>query len=188
MHICIVRHGETDWNLDGRIQGQMDIPLNSNGRIQAELCATAINFEKWDVIVSSTLKRAKETAEIIANKLQIKNIYENAKLVERDYGSATGILRKDYLEYNSTVFGKESKEELSIRMRNAVDEIANSFFPKNVIVVSHGSAICSLFSTFPSKYEGQSMERLHNACISLINFNGKHYETVFYNRKPNKII
>ena len=68
MHICIVRHGETDWNLDGRIQGQMDIPLNSNGRIQAELCATAINFEKWDVIVSSTLKRAKETAEIIANK------------------------------------------------------------------------------------------------------------------------
>lgn len=189
MYICVIRHGETDWNVNGRIQGRIDVPLNTNGRDQAEFCATALKFKKWDVIVSSTLKRAKETAEIIAQKLHIEDIYENEKLVERDYGKATGIVREEYLEKNSTTdWEKESKIDLAIRMRSAIDEIANSFFPKNVLVISHGSAICSLFSTFPSKHEGQPIEELKNACISLLNFDGKCYNTVFYNKEFNEVM
>lgn len=61
--ICLIRHGETDWNVLGKVQGRTDIPLNSTGIVQAEKCAELLKLSKWDVIITSPLKRAKETAE-----------------------------------------------------------------------------------------------------------------------------
>jgi uncharacterized phosphatase len=67
--ICIIRHGETDWNSSGRLQGREDIELNDLGRRQAIQTSGYFETESWDVIVSSPLKRAYETAQIIASLL-----------------------------------------------------------------------------------------------------------------------
>ena len=64
--ICLVRHGETDWNLHRRYQGWEDIPLNETGRGQAQVVALAIAGEEWDAIVASPLSRAYATAQAIA--------------------------------------------------------------------------------------------------------------------------
>ena len=69
--ICLVRHGQTDWNALGKLQGQTDIPLNELGKIQARQCGEFLSEEDWDVIISSPLKRARETAEIISNYIEV---------------------------------------------------------------------------------------------------------------------
>lgn len=68
MEICLVRHGETDWNKVGKIQGHTDIELNENGIRQAYACAEYLNNAPFELIITSPLKRAKQTAEIIAEK------------------------------------------------------------------------------------------------------------------------
>lgn len=74
--IYLIRHGETDWNVERKIQGQTDIPLNSNGKQQAEEAANEIANLKIDRIISSDLSRAKETAEIINKKVGAKITFD----------------------------------------------------------------------------------------------------------------
>ena len=63
--LCLVRHGETDWNSLGILQGRKDIPLNDTGILQAEECRELLKSTNWDVFITSPLKRTMETAEII---------------------------------------------------------------------------------------------------------------------------
>ncbi|MDB5085743.1 MAG: yhfR, partial [Bacilli bacterium] len=79
--VCLVRHGETDWNAEGRLQGRQDTELNENGRKQAKLAGIHLKNEQWDAIVTSPLKRAKETAQIIATELGIDHLDEMEQLV-----------------------------------------------------------------------------------------------------------
>ena len=65
MKIYFIRHGETDWNKDGKLQGRVDIPLNEEGRHVAELTCEALKEEHFDIAFTSPLSRAYETAEII---------------------------------------------------------------------------------------------------------------------------
>jgi len=81
--ICIIRHGETDWNSSGKLQGCEDIELNDLGRKQAIETSRYFETEKWDVVVSSPLKRAYETAQIIADRLSIPVIQVVEEIVER---------------------------------------------------------------------------------------------------------
>ena len=90
MNICIIRHGEIDWNLCGKLQGREDIPLNQNGIAQAKNCGLYLKSGKWQAVFTSPLLRARQTAEIIAGAVQIPNsIYEDNDLIERDYGKAS---------------------------------------------------------------------------------------------------
>ena len=79
--ICIVRHGETDWNAQGRLQGRTDIPLNENGKVQAMKCGEFLAQNNWDAVITSPLKRARETAEIIANYMG-KSVIINEAFIE----------------------------------------------------------------------------------------------------------
>ena len=88
--LCLVRHGETDWNSLGKLQGRKDIPLNNNGILQAEECREFLKTTHWNVIITSPLKRAKETAEIINNEIK-SPIIEMVEFIERDYGDAEGM-------------------------------------------------------------------------------------------------
>ena len=74
MKICLIRHGETDWNVIGKLQGREDIPLNENGKIQAQYCGKALKNMVWTTIITSPLSRARQTAEIIAGVLNIHEI------------------------------------------------------------------------------------------------------------------
>ena len=87
---AFIRHGQTDWNRDDRLQGSSDIPLNDAGRAQAHEAADLLRDEGWQVIVSSPLVRARETAQIIADDLGIELGMSYPELVERDYGVHEG--------------------------------------------------------------------------------------------------
>lgn len=90
----IVRHGETDWNKEGRLQGVIDIPLNETGVTQAHLARRRVANTPVTLVASSTLTRASATAAIIVSDRNIKLI-QSKTLGEKDYGSFAGKLRND---------------------------------------------------------------------------------------------
>ena len=83
--LCLVRHGETAWNAEGRVQGQVDVPLNEVGRAQARAVAAALAGERFDAIYSSDLVRVRQTAEPAAARLGLPVAFD-ARLRERHYG------------------------------------------------------------------------------------------------------
>ncbi|MGH8632293.1 MAG: histidine phosphatase family protein [Burkholderiales bacterium] len=83
--LCLVRHGETAWNAEHRVQGQLDVPLNEFGRAQAQAVAQALAGERFDAIYSSDLSRARETAEPVSKLLAMRVILDPG-LRERHYG------------------------------------------------------------------------------------------------------
>ena len=89
-YVAFVRHGQTDWNRDDRMQGSSDIPLNNTGREQAQAVIHALGDRSWDVVVSSPLLRARETAEIVATSLGLELGPSYPEFVERSYGSLEG--------------------------------------------------------------------------------------------------
>src|SRR4051794_38680024 len=93
-HIYLIRHGETDWNVQERFQGHTDIPLNENGRSQARQLIAVCRHHKIEAILSSDLSRALETAQIIAAQLEIK-VFQNAGLREANLGKAQGLTHSE---------------------------------------------------------------------------------------------
>src|SRR5699024_1699040 len=87
--IYLVRHGETDWNIKGIIQGQTNIPLNKTGEIQARECEEYLKNKHMDVIIVSTLMRAKKTTQLINHTLNLQISYED-RLKDRYFGIAEG--------------------------------------------------------------------------------------------------
>jgi len=142
--LYLVRHGETDWNRQHRIQGLTDIPLNETGREQAKAAGRLLARRSWDGILASPLSRAMETASIIAAEIGLGAPEPIAALVERNYGDAEGL---DFAEINrrypdrSTVPGQESREEVIARVVPALRELAAARAGESLIAVSHGGAI-----------------------------------------------
>ena len=94
IRVLLVRHGQTSWNVDGRYQGSTDIPLNDHGLAQAAALATRLADETIDVIYSSPLQRALQTAQAI-NAHHGLPIHEDARLKEIYFGSWEGITHKE---------------------------------------------------------------------------------------------
>jgi uncharacterized phosphatase len=142
--LYLVRHGETDWNRQHRIQGLTDIPLNETGREQARAAGRLLARRAWDGIVTSPLSRAMETASIIAAETGLGAPVPVPALVERNYGDGEGL---DFAEINrrfpdrSTVPGQESRDEVIARVVPALLALAASRPGESLIVVSHGGAI-----------------------------------------------
>lgn len=145
--IYIIRHGQTDWNIEHRTQGQTDIALNTNGIKQAELITRKIVNLKIDNIISSDLKRAYMTAQII-NKNFNKNIKTDKRLREFCFGTLEGITRDkitqeiwDDFNKNPKQFNAETKEEIFNRIKSFIDDIKSNNINKNTLVVTHGGPI-----------------------------------------------
>jgi probable phosphoglycerate mutase len=153
--LILIRHGETDWNRDRRIQGATDIPLNDTGRAQAHEAATALR-ERLDLagvtIVSSDLSRARETAEIIAGDLGLAAPRTYRGLRERSYGEAEGLdvdeFRRRWGDWHSAeVPGAEPWPQLRERGIAALGRVvrdhrrATAPTASTLIVVSHGAFI-----------------------------------------------
>ena len=142
--IYLIRHGQTDWNVERKIQGQTDISLNSNGKQQAEEAANEIANLKIDRIISSDLSRAKETAEIINKKVGAEITYDK-RLREVNYGDFEGIqidkfTDKDWVIFNETPekIKGESRQQVYDRVKSFIDEIKDD---ENVLVVTHGGSL-----------------------------------------------
>lgn len=143
--IMLIRHGQTDWNKERRMQGTSDVPLNDTGRQQAHDTAASLKergFE-FDVIVSSPLSRAKETADIIgaAFGLTVDRTYDG--LIERAYGEAEGLDISEEARRTPDAFyeGVESERSVYTRGIKVLRQIARDYPGQRVIAVSHGSLI-----------------------------------------------
>ena len=142
--IYIVRHGETDWNVLGKVQGSKDIPLNENGRRQALLTKSELDNKEIDLIIASPLKRAKETAEIINRGRNLPMIIDD-RIRERSFGEFEGeeftvLDTKPFWDYyiNEEYEEAESVQEFFKRVYDFLDDITVKYKDKNVLLVTHG--------------------------------------------------
>ncbi|MCD1267441.1 histidine phosphatase family protein [Microbacterium sp. MEC084] len=168
--LALVRHGQTDWNAERRIQGRTDIPLNDTGRAQDLLAAEALRDGGWQRIASSTLGRATETAEIIASALGLEPPATHPGLMERDYGVAEGTLVADFhARYDGgvPVPGAETHEELTERALAALAEVVAQEPDAPTIVVAHGGVIRGLLGHASNGALPRPGERIDNASVTL---------------------
>jgi 2,3-bisphosphoglycerate-dependent phosphoglycerate mutase len=143
--LLLARHGETDWNRELRIQGSSDIALNELGHEQARALAAELADVELDAIYSSDLARARETAEAVAATHGL-DVHLDARLRERSFGSWEGFTRDDIaaLPQGSRHDG-ESDDEVRSRVLAAIEEIAHAHPAQQVLVVSHGGALNTLW-------------------------------------------
>ncbi|MWB98433.1 histidine phosphatase family protein [Agromyces seonyuensis] len=169
--IALVRHGETEWNRTGRIQGRTDIPLNETGRAQARAAAATLGGA-WAASYSSSLGRAEETARIISDALGVGFAGTDQALVERAHGEVEGLRAPDRLArfpHGAPVPGYESDAEVVERALPALRRIASRHAGDRVVVVAHGGVIGALLRSLtggavpaPGQYAGNaSVQTLH---------------------------
>lgn len=178
----LVRHGETDWNLVGRIQGATDIPLNDTGRSQAQKTGEKMQGRRWDLIVSSPLSRAFETASIIAVALGMSEPLANDDLVERNYGEAEGMTGPEleaFYPNDTPIPGRESREAVKVRVLAAIHRIAAEHKGENVVIVAHGGVIRAVLqSTTGHAFFG---ERIANGSVHSFHHSDDGLELVQFN-------
>ena len=135
--LLLVRHGETDWNAEGRLQGYTDRPLNDYGRRQSQALAERLAGDEIAAIYASDLARARETAEIVGARLGLAVMLEPG-LRERNWGSWEGLTgpERDRVEYVG-----EAPEEHAARVIAAVQAIAERHQGGRVVVVTHGGSL-----------------------------------------------
>ncbi|PWU68264.1 histidine phosphatase family protein [Gracilibacillus dipsosauri] len=181
--VCLVRHGETDWNAQGKLQGKTDIPLNQNGIKQAEECRSYLQEFDWDLIISSPLKRAKSTAEIINQGLNIEHIVM-AEFSERSFGDAEGMTfeERNNRYPDSKYPNIESRNALNKRVMVGIDHIIERYAGKKILLVAHGGVINTILSMFSEGEIGAGKTRLLNACISNIEYIQEKWQIHDYNQ------
>ena len=147
---CLVRHGSTDWNIEGRIQGCTDTTLNQQGRREVSELAQSLKRQDWEFIITSELQRAKETGKIISNTLQIPLFSYNG-LREREFGPLEGLtlheIKERYPSWGDDLSlpELESREELKTRALKVMDLLAHLFPARKLIIVSHGGFLRAFF-------------------------------------------
>lgn len=144
--LYLVRHGETDWNAQRRIQGSTDIPLNDTGRRQAADAAELLARRRFDAVVASPLSRAAETGAIIADRLGLTAPTTYPGLAERSYGEAEGLTDTEVTARypHDDIPGRESRSALLARITETLAEIAVRFDGGVVVVATHGAVIRSV--------------------------------------------
>ena len=155
--IIAIRHGETAWNVDTRIQGQLDIPLSANGRWQAERLANALRNEPITSIYASDLARAWETAQYVSNATGLKVIKEEA-LRERGFGDFEGktfaeievqlpeqSMRWRKRDPDFSPAGGESLIDLRSRVVAGAERLAAQHPGELIALVAHGGVMDVLY-------------------------------------------
>jgi broad specificity phosphatase PhoE len=147
--ILLVRHGETDWNLQRRVQGHSDTPLNDNGRDQALALAETLDDAGLDAVYASDLLRARDTARVVADRKGLE-VQLMPELRERHFGTWEGLTDTEIYERfpdakSHAWWGDgETKEEMRTRVLAALHQIAEEHPDGRVLVVTHGGPVRTL--------------------------------------------
>ncbi|MCY4466417.1 MAG: histidine phosphatase family protein [Chloroflexi bacterium] len=192
--LLLIRHGQTDYNFQQRLQGTLPVPLNDAGRAQARSLAAYLAHRGIGAIYSSPMPRALQTAQIASERLEQKP-REDARLGEIDYGCFQGLTKAEsatqypeahrrwqtgYLAYR--VPGGESRLDVQKRMQAAWEDILRVDAASTVAVFGHGSAIAillgSLFAVLPKK-------SLSNTSITTLKRRGDIWEIAGYGETPH---
>lgn len=166
--MILIRHGSTDWNIQDRFQGQSDIPLNEIGLQQANALSRRLKNENINAIYSSDLKRAQETAQIIAKYHQDQTVLD-PKLREIDFGDWEGLTYKDIQQrepdrlaaWNSDMLnvsppGGETLSQLCEWVMSYFDKMKHVHNDETIVVVAHGGPLrvllCQALNLSPDRY------------------------------------
>lgn len=186
--LCLVRHGETDWNAARRLQGSIDIPLNDTGCAQAAATAQQLRTEHFDAIYSSDLTRALDTARQIAGKLGISPRITPG-LRERDYGAFQGLTHDEAharypqlhpriraRELHAEPPGGESLARFAARVQTAFERIVQEHPGRTLLVVSHGGVLDIAYRMATSMSLSQPRNfAIGNATLNWIGFDGQKW-------------
>jgi len=192
--ILLIRHGETDWNATGRIQGHNDTPLNAAGREQARRVAQRLASEPVRALYSSDLARAYETATIIGQPLGLA-VVTSARLRERRYGAWEGLTSAEiqarypeqFAEWRgrSTDFAPphgETRSELLTRALTELQTIARRHARELVVVVTHGGLCYVLITHILGSVNGNRREfTFANASIHTLELTGERWSVISMN-------
>lgn len=185
MLIGLIRHGLTDWNAIGKIQGQSDIPLNDVGRMQAEMLGDRLLQEpyRWDYCITSTLSRAAETGKIIADKLGIPILEPDHRIRERAYGQVEGLTAAEREEkwgkdWDLMQLGQETDEQLQARALAFMEDISAQHPDRNVLVISHGGFLAQLYIAL---YKDKFSERIGNLSLTILEKKEREWNPLLYN-------
>ena len=151
--IILIRHGETVWNLEERLQGQLDSPLTPLGVAQAQAVATRLQDEKFSALYSSDLGRAWQTANAIATRTG-HSIVTDPRLREKHFGIVHGLTIAEVQANHPTIYAErgvhspdyaapegESTRQMLTRGWAAISEIAERHRGERVVAVTHGGVI-----------------------------------------------
>ncbi len=192
--LLLVRHGQSEWNAAGRIQGQIDIQLDETGLRQAQHIADRLATESIAAIYSSPLLRATATAEAIAARCELP-INLDARLMEYDFGVISGSTWQDvqahHPEFASRwledpwavpVANSEGRANFAVRVQAAIQEIVAHYPVEQVVVVAHGGT----FGIYLSAMLGLDLNRRHpfhfgNTSLSLVEWRGETFHIHYLN-------
>lgn len=154
-YIC--RHGQSEYNLKKRIQGQIDTPLTEEGINNAEKIAEKINDVKFDEIISSDLGRAFQTAYIISLKIGFeKPIITSKEIREGNFGDYAGMTIDEVHKIGPQVLGDsnfippngESLNQIKMRVLKFLYETSTKYPDKTILIVTHDQVINSIYTAF----------------------------------------
>lgn len=189
--LCLVRHGEADWNAERRLQGHTDIGLNARGLAQAEQMARAIRRMNlaFDVLYTSDLQRAAKTAKAI-EQLFATSAIANAELRERHLGALQGLttdeapqlepdLWRSHLSRNiaEELRGGESIQQFADRINTALEKIRKQHLGKTVLLVSHGGALDMMYRIASNQpLDAEKAVAAPNASLNWISHDGHRWK------------
>lgn len=181
--VCLIRHGETDWNAQGKIQGRTDIPLNATGTEQAQQCGAYLSASDWDLIITSPLQRARRTAEIINETLDLP-LVEMEEFAEKHFGDAEGMTFEERaLTFPDRLYpNQEDNGVFSERLATGLKVISDRYPDQRVLLVSHGGVINAILGKLSDGEIGSGKTRLFNACLSHIQFDQSSWIIRNYNQ------
>ncbi|MEW9698972.1 histidine phosphatase family protein [Paenibacillus sp. SI8] len=177
-----IRHGSTEWNQLGKLQGQLDTELTQEGREQARRLGTRLANEQWTGIISSDLTRAKETALIVSELSGIPLLRTDVRLRERKYGLAEGTTAAEReerwgLDWKQKDIGQEKDAELLARWHQLEKDLILNDPNEKLLLISHGGFIVQVL-------KGLQLEQtdfLQNTSLTILLRSGKSWELQLYN-------
>ena len=190
-NILLIRHGETDWNREKRLQGYIDIGLNQVGIEQAKLLAEVLANEAIDVAYASDLSRAFDTAQTIAQHHALE-VTTDAQLRERCYGVIQGMtyaeIEKSHPENYHAWFSRnpdfvpqdgESLRQFYHRVTDSIQAIAKRHLGQTVLIVAHGGVLDCMYR-FAAKVDVSEKRKIEllNTSLNRLVFDGQSFEIV----------
>jgi len=151
--LILIRHGETDYNKQGKYQDHLGIDINSTGMDQAKMAAKELKGVDFDLVISSDLTRAKHTTEIILRELNSDIVaLTSSKLREIDFGKWQGVDKKpeyfDQIKKDDDKLGEtgESHTELYSRVLSLINNLYEKSSDKTTLIIAHGGSIRSILN------------------------------------------
>ncbi|NEW06060.1 histidine phosphatase family protein [Paenibacillus sp. SYP-B3998] len=180
--IGFIRHGSTEWNRLGKLQGQLDTELTQEGREQAKQLGLRLANEQWTGIITSDLRRAEETGQIVSKLSGIPFLGTDARLRERKYGQVEGTTVAEREErwgadWKLQNLGQETDAELFARWSQLEGELVLQYPIERLLLISHGGFIVQVLRGLQMEH----VEFLQNTSLTILLRKNNSWELERYN-------